>query len=109
MYNIFVFLISVIQKFVDIKGLLVFLEKVYDLMIVNFFDYEVILINNLLVYNLGDEFNYLEKVYKNQVFIFNFFILINKNYVIIVGLDWLNGDYIVVFEFEFVDNFDLIL
>ena len=109
MYNTFISLISVIQKPADIKGLPVFLKKVHDLMTSNFSDYEVILINNLPGYNLGDELKQLEKVYKNQVFILNLSTSINKNHAIIAGLDRSNGDYTVVFELEFADNPELIL
>lgn len=109
MYNTFISLISVVQKPADIRVLPSFLERVDAELSQHFSDYEIILINNLPGYELGEEIKNIKKEIKNQIFILNLSNSINKNHAIIAGLDRSNGDYTVVFELDFADQPQLIL
>jgi hypothetical protein len=75
----------------------------------NFSDYEIILVNNIPARTYQKEIDPLDEALKHNIFLLNMSSSINRNHAIIAGLDRANGDYTIIFEFDFFEKPELIL
>jgi len=100
MYNTF---ISVVGIIADDKSLLKsFLEKTYQLLRENFQDFEVILVNNGILYDLDDALKDLHGLH-SYIRILTLSKSIDPNNAIVAGLDHANGDYVIVMDTDLSD------
>ena len=101
MQNTFLSVIVVLQTHEEIQQLAGLLENLYPVLKNNYSDYEIILVNNTHGRRLGDQIEPLLDDLKHNIFLLNLSSAVNRNHAIIAGLDRSNGDYSVIFEFDF--------
>lgn len=108
MNNSFISLVNVIQHPYHLRQLQVYLENVYPILKEQFSDFEIVLVNNSGQV-MDDIIQALTSPIKQHIFLLNLSTTINSNNAIIAGLDRSNGDYTLIFEFEFMEQAHLIL
>lgn len=105
MYNTF---ISVVGIITDNKSLLKsFLVNTHELLRENFQDFEIILVDNGVPYDLDDALKDLHGV-NSYIRILRLSKHIDPNNAIVAGLDHANGDYVIVLETDLSDSLNLI-
>lgn len=109
MHNAFISIINTINNKGEVALLSSYLANIYEVLENRFSDFEIILVNNSpfepeIAVILKD----LPESLRKQVFLLNLSSPVNKNHAILAGLDRANGDYTVIFEFDFIENADLI-
>lgn len=109
MYNTFLSLINVVNSPDETAMLQEYLEGVYSVLRKHFSDYEIILVNNLAGRQLDDLLGGLAPSLKQHIYVLNLSTKTNKNHAFVAGLDRANGDYTVIFEFDFYRQPELIL
>lgn len=109
MYNTFLSLINVVNSPDEPALLASYLEGVYPVLHQHFSDYEIILVNNLPGRQLNDQLDKLPPTIKQHIFVLNLSTRTNKNHAFVAGLDRANGDYTLIFEFDFLQQPGLIL
>lgn len=109
MYNTFLSLINVVNSPDEAARLPVYLEGVYPVLHEHFSDYEIILVNNLPGRQLDSDLQALPAHIKQHIFVLNLSSKTNKNHAFVAGLDRANGDYTIIFEFDFYQQPQLIL
>lgn len=108
-YNSFISIVSVIHSEREVALLRPYLTKLYPVLADHFSDFEIILVNNSPGSNINEEIESLDPVLKQNIFLINLSSATNKNHAIIAGLDRSNGDYTVLFEFDFYLQTELIV
>lgn len=108
-YNTFLSLVNVVNNPDEIALLQSYLESVYPVLEKHFSDFEIILVNNLPGRSLGDSLISLAAPIKQQIYLLNLSSKTHKNHAFVAGLDRANGDYTVIFEFDFLQEPELIL
>lgn len=109
MYNSFLSVVSVVDLPQDVSRITPFLEEVYGVLNANFSDFEIILVNNTSGVQLSEYITPLPAALKKNVFLLNLSSKINRNHAIVAGLDRANGDYTLIFEFDFFQSPQYIL
>lgn len=109
MYNTFLSLINVVNSPGESVLLPEYLEGVYSVLQEHFSDYEIILVNNLPGRELNETLKDLSPAVKKHIYVLNLSSKTNKNHAFVAGLDRANGDYTVIFEFDFYQQPQLIL
>ena len=104
MRNSFISLVSVIQFPDEFGRLRRFLEQVHQTLSTHFSDFEIVLVNNTEVRDLGTWLGELDPMIRQHVYVLNLSSPVNRNHAILAGLDRANGDYAVIFELRFVDR-----
>ncbi len=111
MYNSFVSVVCVLQHPWELRLLPEYLRNVHQALSGAFSDYEVILVDNQshhgqqtaeVVAEAPDEV-------RHNVYLLTLSRPTNRNHAILAGLDRSNGDYTVIFEFDFYHKPELIL
>lgn len=108
MHNCFISIVGVIDYREDMLHLTEYLTNLYAELQSNFSDFEIILVNNTGGQSLDDKIQPLDAALKQHVFLLNLSSPVNKNHAIVAGLDRSNGDYTVIFEFEFYEQASLV-
>lgn len=108
-HNSFISIVSVIQTAEEAAKLPQLLSGLYDILPTHFSDYEIILVNNLPGRTYDPEIAPLPDDLKHNIFLLNLSTATNRNHAIIAGLDRANGDYTVIFEFDFYQKPQYIL
>ncbi len=108
MNNSFLSIVGVINSREDLPRLPAYLTNLYGVLKGNFADFEIILVNNLGGQRFEDKIEPLENALKQNIFVLNLSSPVNKNHAIVAGLDRSNGDYTVIFEFDFYQKPELI-
>ena len=101
MYNTFLSIITVVQHHEDVEQVGHLLGKLYPVLKENFSDFEFIIVNNLHGRDISKKITPLEEALKHHVFQLNLSTVVNRNHAILSGLDRSNGDYTLIFEFDF--------
>jgi hypothetical protein len=109
MHNSFISIVGVINTLEDIDKLPSYLDNLYKVLSTNFTDYEIILVNNIPARTFDREMAPLDEALKHNIFLLNLSSTINRNHAIIAGLDRANGDYTIIFEFDFYQKPELVL
>jgi len=100
--NTFLSIITVIQTFEEIQQLPELLGNLYPVLKENFSDFEIVLVNNTHGKDFSDKINPLTDDLKHHIFQLNLSSAVNRNHAIIAGLDRCNGDYSIIFDFDFL-------
>jgi hypothetical protein len=109
MQNAFVSIIGVVNTRQEAQQLGVYLQNIYAVMVANFRDFELIIVNNSMYEKeINDTVKNLDEPVRKNVFLLNLSTIVNKNHAILAGLDRSNGDYTIIFEFNFLHNAHLI-
>ncbi|MBI1224134.1 MAG: glycosyltransferase [Bacteroidetes bacterium] len=101
MNNCFISIVGVIDHREDLFRLPVYLNNLFGVLHEHFSDFEIILVNNTNGLRLDDKIEALESSLKQNIFVLNLSSPVNKNHAVVAGLDRSNGDYTVIFEFDF--------
>ncbi len=105
MQQSFISVIGVLQTNRQIRELAPWLSGLYAELEQQFSDFEFVLINNNCDLPLIDEvLQPLPEALRKNIFLLNLSTPVNRNNAILAGLDRANGDYAVIFEFDFVKN-----
>ena len=83
------------------------LQRLYEVLRVSFTDYELILVNNLPGFSLDEQIDPLPAELKHNLYLLTLSRNTNKNHAILAGLDRSNGDYTLIYEFDFCDQPEL--
>lgn len=109
MHNSFLSLINVINNPDEIPLVQTYLENLYPILQQHFSDFEIILVNNLPGRQLTASLSSLAHNIKPHIYLLNLSSKTNKNHAFVAGLDRANGDYTIIFEFDFLEQPELIL
>lgn len=101
MYNCFISIVAVIENLEEVNRLPDYLSNLHPILESNFSDYEIILVNNTGGRSFDTEIAPLPASLRQNIFMLNLSSPVNKNHAIVAGLDRSNGDYTVIFEFDF--------
>jgi len=109
MRHSFISVIGVVQSQRNIRALPDWLTGLYAELSANFSDFEFVLINNhCLQSDIDDALKPLPEALRKNIFLLNLSTLVNRDNALLAGLDRANGDYALVFEFDFADQPQLI-
>jgi glycosyltransferase involved in cell wall biosynthesis len=109
MYNSFLSVVGVLQHPHDLKRLGSYLSNLYEVLRTNFSDFEFILVNNLPGTSIDEEIKALPEGLRHNLYLLNLSRNTNRNHAMLAGLDRSNGDYTLLFEFDFYDQPELAL
>lgn len=109
MNNTFLSIIAVVQHHDEIQQVPELLRNLHPVLQDNFSDFEIILVNNTNGRNFSRAIEPLNDGLKHNIFQLNLSSTVNKNHAILAGLDRANGDYIIIFEFDFLQKPTIIL
>lgn len=104
MRNSFISLVTVVQYPDEFRLLHDFLSRVHSTLRDHFTDLEIVLINNTTVRDIHRWIGDLDPLVRQDVYLLNLSSPVNRNHAVLAGLDRANGDYAVVFEFQFADH-----
>ena len=108
-HQAFLSVTGVLQAQRDIRALPQWLTGLYGVLSANFSDFEFVLVNNHCDQSLIDAaLRPLPEALRKHVFLLNLSAPVSRDNALMAGLDRANGDYTVVFEFDFADQPDLI-
>ena len=108
MYNCFISIVAVVENAQEIQRLPDYLANLHPMLEQTFSDYEIILVNNTAGRTFDQEIAPLPDALRQNIFMLNLSSPVNKNHAIVAGLDRSNGDYTVIFEFDFYQKPELI-
>lgn len=105
----FLSIVGVLQSQYEVRHLAVWLSGVYKELSDNFSHFEFVLVNNGCdLTNIEAAIQPLAGDLRQNIFLLNLSTTINRDNAILAGLDRANGDYTVVFEFDFASKPSLI-
>ncbi len=108
MHNCFISIVTVIDQRADVLRLPEYLTNLHRALRGKFVDFEIILVNNTHGPSPDEKIAPLDPALKQNIFLLNLSSPVNKNHAIVAGLDRSNGDYTVIFEFDFFQKTELI-
>ncbi len=101
----FLSIVGVLQAQHDIRQLSAWLGGLYSELSANFSHFEFVLVNNGCdLASIEEVIRPLEEDLRKNIFLLNLSTPVNRDNAILAGLDRANGDYTLVFEFDFVDK-----
>ena len=109
MYNSFISIVGVIHHPRELELLPEYLSNLHPVLTEHFSDFEVVLVNNNLSIPVAPFIEPLPDALKQNIYLLNLSRTTNKNHAVLAGLDRANGDYTVIFEFEFYQQPNLAL
>jgi len=101
--------VGVLDTREDLAFLTEYLSNLYGVLKGNFSDFEIILVDNTGGQSVSNKIEPLDAALKQHVFLLTLSSPVNKNHAIVAGLDRSNGDYTVIFEFDFFQKPELLL
>lgn len=108
-HHSFISIIGVIQSPRNIRALPAWLTAVFAELSAHFSDFEFVLINNhCLQSDIDAALQPLPEELRKNIFLLNLSAPVNRDNAILAGLDRANGDYTIIFEFDFSDQPQLI-
>lgn len=107
--NSFISVVGVLNEWDDRSALPGYFQAVFSVLDAHFVDFEYILVNNSQFRDLPGLQALIEPSYRQHVYLLNLSSVVNPNNAIIAGLDRANGDYTVIFEFQFKEQAALIV
>ncbi|MDX2279113.1 MAG: glycosyltransferase [Saprospiraceae bacterium] len=108
-HHSFISIIGVIQSPRNIRALPGWLTAVFTELSAHFSDFEFVLINNhCLQSDIDAALQPLPEELRKNIFLLNLSAPVNRDNAILAGLDRANGDYTIIFEFDFSDQPQLI-
>jgi glycosyltransferase involved in cell wall biosynthesis len=107
---VFITTIGVVHTPADTRTLAQWLTGIFAELKAQFADFELIIVNNGLDLNLIEaQIKPLEPELRQHVFLLNLSTAVDKNNALLAGLDRANGDYTIIFEFDFAAQPALLL
>jgi hypothetical protein len=101
----FLSVVGVMQSHREVRQLAAWLDGLYSELTKNFSHFEFVLVNNGCdSASIEDAIQPLSEDLRKNIFLLNLSTPVNRDNAILAGLDRANGDYTVVFEFDFVEK-----
>jgi hypothetical protein len=101
----FVSVVGVLQSAREINQLNHWLSKVYNEVNETFSDFEFVLVNNgMPITDIDAQIFTLPEPLRKNVYLLNLSTPVNRDNALLAALDRSNGDYTVIFEFDFSDQ-----
>ena len=101
----FLSVVGVLQTPHNIRELPAWLNGLFAELSANFSDFEFVIVNNHLDQALVDAATRpLPELLRQNIFLLNLSARTPRDNALLAGLDRANGDYVVVFEFDFVQK-----
>lgn len=101
----FVSVVGVLMSPREVGQLTHWLTVLYDTLRVHFSDFEFVLVNNgLPLADIDAQVKPLPEDLRKNVYLLNLSTTVNRDNALLAALDRSNGDYTVVFEFDFIDQ-----
>ncbi len=105
----FISITGVLQSQRNVRELAHWLTLVYQELKAQFSDYEFVIVNNgLLQADIDAVLQPLPEFIRKHIFLLNLSTPVNKDNALLAGLDRSNGDYTIIFEFDFVQKPQLV-
>lgn len=105
----FVSLVGVIHTPAEVRQLATWVQGLYNIAQTEFTDYEFVLVNNGVELGLVEQpLRTLPDEVRPHLFLLNLSMAVDRNNALLAGLDRANGDYTVIFEFDFAEQPQLI-
>lgn len=105
----FLSIVGVLQSPRNLRELAPWLKGLHAELSTQFTDFEFILVNNHLDQREIDaEIRPLPEALRQHVFLLNLSTPVNRDNALLAGLDRANGDYTIIFEFDFAENPELV-
>ncbi|MDO8366493.1 MAG: glycosyltransferase [Saprospiraceae bacterium] len=105
----FISVVGVLQSQHEVRQLSAWLSGLYGELSTNFSHFEFVLVNNGCdIPGIEDAVQPLPENLRKNIFLLNLSTPVNRDNAILAGLDRANGDYTVVFEFDFVEKPSLV-
>jgi hypothetical protein len=102
LHHAFISVVNVLQSHRDVRALATWLNGLYAELTTQFTDFEFVLVNNgAHVPDIDAAIRPLPEALRQHVFLLNLSTPVDKNNALLAALDRANGDYTVVFEFDF--------
>lgn len=102
MHHAFISVVNVLQSHRDVQSLESWLNGLYAELFTQFTDFEFVLVNNgAYVPDIDAAIRPLPEALRQHIFLLNLSAPVGKNNALLAALDRANGDYTVVFEFDF--------
>lgn len=108
-YNSFLSIVLVVHDEEEAQKLPLLLERLFAPVRDHFADFEFIVVNNLPGRSLDELVEPLTDDLKHQVYVLNLSSTTPWNHAVVAGLDRANGDYTLIFEFDFMDHPELVV
>jgi len=109
MHQSFISIIAVLQSPRNIRMLPGWLNGLYGELSVHFSDFEFVLVNNhCLPAEIDAMLQPLPEALRKYVFLLNLSTPVNRDNALLAGLDRANGDYTLIFEFDFAEKPQLV-
>jgi hypothetical protein len=109
MHNAFISIVNTINNRGEVGLLARYLNNCYVVLEAQFSDFEIILVNNSPYEpEVTAILKALPEALRKQIFLLNLSNPVNRNHAILAGLDRANGDYTLIFEFDFTESAALI-
>ena len=109
MNNTFLTIVIVVQNAREMHLLKSMVEQLYEVLHKNFRDYEIIVVNNSSEQLDLSVWKTSEEALRQHIYFLQLSTEVYKNNAIVAGLDRSNGDYTIIFEFDFMYRPKLIL
>ena len=109
MRQVFISVVNVLQSRRDTQALSGWLTGLYAELSTHFSDFEFVLVNNgAFTPDIEEAIRPLPEALRQQVFLLNLSAPVDRNNALLAALDRANGDYTVVFEFDFAAQPELV-
>ncbi len=109
MHNAFISIVCTVNHRQEVVMLTAYLKNICSVLETKFSDFEIIIVNNSFYEpEISELIKPLSEALRKHIFLLNLSSVVNKNHAIFAGLDRANGDYTVIFEFDFLEKPQLI-
>ena len=109
MYNAFISIVCAVNHRQEVEQLPIYLANVFSVLEIKFTDYEIVIVNNSsFELEIAQTIRLLKEDLRKNIFLLNLSSAVNKNHAFFAGLDRANGDYTIIFEFDFLQKPELI-
>jgi Glycosyl transferase family 2 len=109
MHNAFISIVCAVNHRKEVELLPTYLSNVFNVLEAKFSDFEIVVVNNSpFEPEIAQAIKGLQEQLRKNIFLLNLSSTVNKNHAFFAGLDRANGDYTVIFEFDFLQKPDLI-
>lgn len=105
----FISIAGVLQRQEELRLLTRWLTGLHEQVISNFSDFEFVLVNNgLFSKEIDAAIGPLPEELRKNIYLLNLSATVSRDNALLAGLDRSNGDYTLIFEFDFTDQPELI-
>lgn len=109
MNNTFLTVVIATQNSYELRMLQTLLKHLSPILTQNFRDYEIVVVNNTSEQLPQAEIKTLPEDFRQHIYFLQLSTPVLNNHAILAGLDRSNGDYTIIFEYDFINNPEVIL